>query len=403
MAGAREGLTGVDYDNEHDSGVQEDHMRIASIETFFVRPRWMFLRVETDTGIVGWGEPIVEGRARTVATAIRELEPHLLGSDPRRIEHHWQTIYRGTFYRGGPVLVSALSGVEQALWDIKGKALGVPVHELLGGACRERIRMYAHCGGNTPEQAAESVRRRVDQGFTAVKTGVPAPIRTVDTPAVVEGTAASVAAMREAVGAGIDIGIDFHGRVSPAMAIRLARALEPSCPMFIEEPCLPENVDTLARVAQSTSIPVATGERLFTRWGFREVLEKQAAAILQPDLCHCGGIFEARKIAAMAEVYYAAMAPHNPLGPISLAACLQLDACIPNFLLQEHPGMADGWDLGQGYLTSPFVVDQGYIAVPEAPGLGVEVDEAVVRERQYDGSWDTPHLTHPDDGSVADW
>ena len=378
-------------------------MRIAGIQTFFVRPRWMFLRVETDMGIVGWGEPIVEGRARTVAMAVRELEPHLLGSDPRRIEHHWQAIYRGTFYRGGPVLVSALSGIEQALWDIKGKALGVPVYELLGGACRERVRMYAHCGGSTPEQAAESARKRVAQGFTAVKTGVPAPVRVVDTPAVAEGTGATVAAMREAVGAGIDIGVDFHGRVSPAMAIQLARALEPSKPMFIEEPCLPENIDALVRVARSTSIPVATGERLFTRWGFREVLEKQAAAILQPDLCHCGGIFEARKIAAMAEVYYAAMAPHNPLGPISLAACLQLDACIPNFLLQEHPGMAEGWDLGQGYLTSPFVVDQGYITVPEAPGLGVEIDEDVVRERQYDGSWDTPRLTHPDDGSVADW
>ena len=236
-----------------------------------------------------------------------------------------------------------------------------------------------------------------------MKTGVDGPVRTIDTPAFTEHTAARFQAMRDAVGSDVDIAIDFHGRISPATAIRLARALEPSHPMFIEEPCLPENTDALLRVANATSIPIATGERLFTRWGFRDLLQKQAVAIVQPDLCHCGGILEAKKIAAMAEVNYAAIAPHNPLGPISLAACLQLDACTPNFLIQEHPGMADGWDRGQGYLKHPFVVHEGYVALPTGPGLGIEVDEEVVRQRAYAGDWDTPRLFHADDGSVADW
>ncbi|MCX7012930.1 MAG: galactonate dehydratase, partial [Candidatus Sumerlaeota bacterium] len=304
-------------------------MKITQLETFFVKPRWMFLKISTDEGIGGWGEPIVEGRARTVAMAIAEHAPRLVGQDPRRIEHLWQQMYRGTFYRGGPVLVSAISGIEQALWDIKGKLYGAPVYEMLGGAVRERIRMYGHARGAGPDGAARGAAEAQRRGFTAIKTGLEAPVRNVDTPAYVERTVEKIAAMRRAVGSEFDIAIDFHGRVSPAMAIRLAEALEPLRPLFIEEPCLPENVDALVRVARATTIPVATGERLFTRWGFREVLEKQAAAILQPDLCHAGGIFEARKIAAMAEVYYASVAPHNPLGPISLAACLQVDSCAP--------------------------------------------------------------------------
>lgn len=378
-------------------------MRITKLETFHVKPRWLFLKVHTDEGIVGLGEPVVEGRARTVATAIRELEPYLIGQDPRDIERHWQTIYRGTFYRGGPVLVSALSGVEQALWDIKGKHYGMPVYEMLGGAVRSRIRMYCGAGGASPEEAAASALARMGQGFTAVKTSVDAPCRTIDTMAYVERHANRLSAMREAVGKDVDIAIDFHGRISPPMAIRLAKAFEPYYPMFIEEPCLPENVDTMARIAQSTTIPIAAGERVFTRWGFRELLEKQALSVAQPDLCHAGGVFEARKIAAMAEVYYAAVAPHNPLGPISLAACLQLDACTPNFLIQEHPGMAEGWDLGQGYLKKPFVVEDGYVAVPDGPGLGIELNDEVVAERAYAGDWDTPRLTHDDDGSFAEW
>ncbi|CAM3172469.1 galactonate dehydratase [Paenibacillus lupini] len=377
-------------------------MKITDMKLYHVKPRWLFLKIETDEGIAGWGEPIVEGRALTVATAIEELKRYLIGEDPLRIEHHWQIMYRGTFYRGGPVLVSAISGIEQALWDIKGKFYNMPVYEMLGGRVRDKIRMYCHCGGATPEEFAAIAKQRVAAGFDAIKTGVDAPVRNVDSLAFVESQVNKFAAAREAVGSGVDIAIDFHGRVSPTMAIRLAAALEPFYPMFIEEPCLPENVDQLLRVAQSTSIPIATGERLFTRWGFREALEKGAVAIVQPDLCHAGGIFEGRKIAAMAETHYASIAPHNPLGPISLAACLQLDACTPNFLIQEHPSMAEKWDLGEGYLKKSFEVIDGHVAIPQGPGLGIEINEEALIERSFGGDWDTPRLAY-DDGSFAEW
>lgn len=371
-------------------------MKITKLETMFVRPRWVFLKMHTDEGLVGYGEPIVEGKARTVVSAVRELESYLIGQDPRRIEHHWQAMYRGAFYRGGPVLTSAISGVEQAMWDILGKSLGVPIYQLLGGACRDGIRIYAHTGGATPEECARNAKAKVEEGFTALKTGLFEATRIVDTPATVVRATEKLAAMREAVGDEIDIGIDFHGRASPAMAIRFAKAFEPYHPMFIEEPCLPENVDTMVTIARSTTIPVATGERLFTKWGFREVLEKQAASILQPDLCHAGGILECKKIAAMAETYYAAIAPHNPLGPIALASCLQLDACIPNFLVQEQV------TLGEGYLKEPFVMKGGYIDLPTKPGLGIELDEEALASKLFEGDWETPKL-YFEDGSVADW
>ncbi len=370
-------------------------MKITRLETMLVQPRWCFLKVYTDADIVGYGEPIVEGHARAVAEEVRQIGEYLVGKDPRRIEHHWQTIYRHAFYRGGPVLTSALSGIETALWDILGKSLGVPVYQLLGGACRDRIRVYAHCGGATPDEAAQRTHDAVARGFTAVKTGVPGPAEIIETPAWVERAAAIIAAMREAGGPELDIGVDCHGRLSPALAIRLARALEPYHPMFLEEPCLPENVDTMVTVARSTSIPIATGERLFTKWGFREVLEKQAAAVLQPDVCHAGGILECKKIAAMAETYYAALAPHNPLGPIALAACLQLDACTPNFLCQEQVC------LGEGYLKQPFVVTGGHIDLPTAPGLGIELDDEAVAAK-VGHEFRNPPLFHRD-GSVADW
>ena len=371
-------------------------MKITKLETFFVKPRWVFLKMHTDEGLTGWGEPIVEGWSHTVAAAVEEMGRYLMGKDPRRIEHHWQALYRGAFYRGGPLLSSALSGIEQAMWDITGKWLDVPIYQLLGGAVRDRVRVYRHVGGTTPEALAEAGRRSLKQGFTAVKTTPFQAVGFVESPEFVREVVGRIAALREAVGEAVDIGIDFHGRVSPAMAVQLARAFEPYHPMFIEEPCLPGSVDAMAEVARATSIPIATGERLYTKWAFREVLEKGAAAILQPDLSHAGGILEVRKIAAMAEAHYAAIAPHCPLGPISLAACLQVDACTPNFLCQEQV------NLGDGYLKEPFVVRDGYIAVPTGPGLGVEVDEEALAEKLYDGSWENPRLWH-EDGSVADW
>lgn len=384
-------------------------MKITDLKTIHLRPRWMFLKIETDEGITGWGEPVVEGRARTVETAVNEFRPMLIGADPLKIEHLWQGMYRRTFYRGGPVLCSAISGIEMALWDIKGKYYGLPVYEMLGGKYRDRVRMYGHLKptghpGDFPvEEMLKIADRRVEEGFTALKYSVIPPVKPIDTLEAMESIVERFAAVRERVGKKVDVAVDFHGRLSPAMSIRVLEELRPYYPLFVEEPVLPENVDEMVRVARSTSIPIAAGERLFTKWGFRELIEKQAVSVVQPDLCHCGGIFEARKIASMAEVYYMQIAPHNPLGPISLAACIQLDACTPNLLAQEHPGMPDHRDLGEGILKQPFKIESdGCIRVPDRPGLGIEVDEAAIEQFRFDGTWDTPHLLF-EDGSIADW
>lgn len=371
-------------------------MKITWLETIHVKPRWLFLKMHTDEGIVGLGEPIVEGRAQTVAAAVHEMGRYLIGQDPRRIEHHWQAIYRGQFYRGGPVLASALSGIEQAMWDITGKWLGVPVYQLLGGAVRDKVRVYGHIKGGSQDEYTKNVKVSREEGFTAFKYTIDGPVRFIDTPAAVEIAAEKFYRLRQSLGSDADLAIDFHGRVSPAMARVFIKTLEPYNPFFIEEPVLPDNVDELARVAHSTHIPIATGERVYTKWGFREILEKKAAVVLQPDVSHAGGIMECKKIAAMAEASYAAIAPHCPLGPISLAACLQLDACIPNFLCQEHV------TTGEGYLKVPIEIKNGYIDVPVKPGLGIELDDEALEDKLYDGSWETPRLWY-DDGSVADW
>ncbi len=372
-------------------------MIITKLETFHVKPRWLFLKIHTDKGITGLGEPTLEGRTQTVETAVHEIGRYLLGKDPREIERHWQTIYRGTFYRGGPVLTSALSGVEQALWDILGKSLGTPVWQLLGGKVRGKARMYGWVDVEKTGDYIENFKRSIDDGqFTAYKmTPVPA-VRAVEAPEMMDRIVANVAEAREAAGRGIDIGVDFHGRVAPALAKRLARLLEPYDPMFIEEPVLPGDVTAMKEIAESTIIPIATGERLFTRWQFNDLIERQAAAIIQPDLSHVGGIFEARKIAAMAEARNIAVAPHCPLGPIALAACLQLAACTPNFLIQEH------LSLGEGYIRDPFRVVNGYVPIPDKPGLGIELDEEAIQEKIFAGDWETPVFTL-EDGSFTEW
>jgi galactonate dehydratase len=371
---------------------KRDPLKITKLETFLVKPRWLFLKVHTNAGIVGLGEPVLEGRALTVAEAVKEIEPYLIGKDPRQVVHHWQAIYRHAFYRGGPILTSALSGIDQALWDIKGKALGVPVYELLGGPTRKRVRVYAHA--RTPETLKELKAK----GFTAFKTG-PAkrrPARYIETPAEVRHMADKFAELRKAGGDDVDIAIDFHGAISPALAKVLIKALEPHNPMFIEEPINCQNHDIMAEIARGTHLPIATGERVFTKWGFREVLEKKAATILQPDLCHAGGITEVRLIAGMAEAYYATIAPHNPLGPISLAAGVQMAASIPNFLCQEQVS------LGEGYIKNPFIVRNGYIDVPTGPGLGIELDENAL-VKKIDHEWKNREEYDEDDGSVVDW
>jgi galactonate dehydratase len=369
-----------------------ESIKITKVETFLVKPRWLFLKIHTNAGITGLGEPVIEGRALTCAQAVKEVEPYLIGKDPRAVAHHWQAIYRHAFYRGGPVLTSALSGIDQALWDIKGKALGVPVYELLGGPTRRRVRVYAHA--DTPEQ----IKALLTRGFTVFKSS-PAqkrPARIVENKAFVDYVGEQFAALREAAGTEADIGIDFHGAIPLQTAKLLIKVLEPYQPMFIEEPVNCQNVEALAEIARGTHLPIAAGERIFTKWGFREILEKRAAAILQPDLCHAGGITEVRLIAGMAEAYYAAIAPHNPLGPISLAAGIQIAASIPNFLCQEHA------TLGEGYIKNPFKVCDGYVDMPTGPGLGIELDEAAIAGK-IGHNWHNPEAYDADDGAAVDW
>lgn len=374
-------------------------MKITKVDIVHVTPRFSLLTLHTDDGLVGYGEAIVEGKSRTVETAVREMEPYLIGQDPRRIEFLWQALYRSSFYRGGPVLNSAISGLEQAMWDILGKSLNAPVYVLLGGAVRDKIRMYEKINAADPRDCHREAQRAKANGFTMVKTIVSHKAGILESPAYRSREVERIEALRDALGPEIDLAVDFHGRLGPANAIRLAKELERFGLLFIEEPCLPENTDVLQTIARSTTIPIATGERLFTKWGFREVLEKQAAAVIQPDLAHCGGIAEAKKIAAMAECYYAAFAPHNPLGPVNLAASLHVSANVPNFLAQEY------FTLGEGLLKRPFVIKDGYVELPEGPGLGVEIDEEAVAEAasQYKADFRLPLWICEQDGSIADW
>lgn len=385
-------LLAAEKENIGGRGSARRGIRITKLETTLVQPRWLFLKVHTDAGIVGLGEPTLEGKPQTCIAAVKELESYLIGKDPRAVVHHWQAMYRHAFYRGGPILTSVISGLDMAMWDIKGKALGVPVYELLGGPTRNRIRVYAHAS------SPEVIRQLAKEGFTAFKTGVfkRRPARIVETPNFVENAAEHFASLRDAVGKEADIGIDFHGAISPQTAKLLIKALEPHQPMFVEEPIQCQNVDVMADIARGTHLPIATGERIFTKWGFREILEKRAASILQPDLCHAGGITEVRLIAGMAEAYYAAIAPHNPLGPISLAAGLQVAASIPNFLCQEQVS------LGDGYLKKSFKVRDGYLDLPRGPGLGIELDEDALADKMGH-SWKNPETYDVDDGSVTDW
>jgi galactonate dehydratase len=390
-------LPGVSRGEEGNIGAERKRdktpVKITKLEAFLVKPRWIFLRIHTDAGVTGLGEPLLEGRALTIQTAIKEIEPYLIGKDPRQVVHHWQAIYRHAFYRGGPILTSALSGIDQALWDIKGKLLNVPVYELFGGPTRDRVRIYGRASN------AEEMKKRVAEGYTVIKTGVAKehPARAVENPKFIRQAVENFASLREAGGETMDIGIDFHGAIPPQTAKILIKELEPYQPMFIEEPCQAQNVDVLADIARSTHLPIATGERIFTKWGFREILEKGAASILQPDLCHAGGITETRIIAGMAEAYYAVIAPHNPMGPISLAAGLHLAASIPNFLVQEQVS------LGEGYLKEPFKLQpDGTVMVPTKPGLGIELDDNKLADK-IGHDWKNPETYDPRDGSVVDW
>jgi galactonate dehydratase len=382
-------------------------MKITQVELFNVPPRWLFVKVSTDEGIAGWGEPIVEGHAGTVAAAVAEMEEYLIGKDPDPIEDIWQTFYRARFYRGGPVMMSAIAGIDQALWDIKGKRHGVPVYSLLGGPVREKVRVYSWIGGDRPADVAQEARAKQALGFTAIKMNSSEEMHFIETFDAVEAVIARVAAVREAAGTSLGIGIDFHGRVHKPMAKVLARELEPYHPLFIEEPVLPENNEALREIAAHTSIPIATGERMFSRWDFKPLLQAGYVDILQPDVSHAGGISEVVKIATMAESYDVALAPHCPLGPIALASCLQVDAVAYNAFIQEQ-SLGIHYNKGNDlldYLTDPgvFEYQEGYVRLPTGPGLGITVNEEVVREAAKRGHrWRNP-IWRRDDGSIAEW
>ncbi len=374
-------------------------MKIKQFEVIPLIQRGLLLKVHTDEELVGYGSPMNYEHGRTVERAIHDMSDYLIGRDPRQIEDHWQALFRSSYSRQMPILLSALSGIEMACLDILGKSLDTPVWRLLGGSCRDRVRVYGGVGGgNAPEDYARGARERVKEGFTAVKaTPFPNAVRYIDTPAMIETIVARIAAIRETVGPEIDVAIDFHRAVSPAMAKILLNELEPYRPMFVEEPTHPENVEALLEITRSTTIPIATGERNTTRWGFREIVEKKAAAVLQPDIRHCGGILEMRKIASLAEIHYIALAPHSASDPVGVAASIQAMAATPNFLIQEFGGGA-----GDSLFVEPLKFSDGYIELPQGAGLGFEISEEGLEGNRLT-DWRLRNMRrHPEDNSVSD-
>jgi galactonate dehydratase len=381
-------------------------VKIDRIETFLVPPRWLFCRVSTDEGIVGWGEPVVEGRAELVRTAVEVLSEYLIGEDPLRIEHHWQVLTKGGFYRGGPVLSSAVAGIDQALWDIAGKAYGAPVHALLGGPVRDRVRVYAWVGGDEPGEITDAVAAHVEAGMTAVKMNASGRLSPVPTAAEIGAIVERVGAARDVLGPTRDLAIDLHGRASFPAARMILPAVAPLHPLLVEEPLVPEHGHRLADLVACTAVPVATGERLYSRTDFLPALQA-GVSVVQPDLSHAGGISEVRRIAALAETYGALLAPHCPLGPIALAASLQVALATPNFLIQEQ-SMGIHYHAGTDLLDyvadpQPLRIVDGHIQRPDGHGLGITVDEAAVRQADRGAhAWRNPVWRH-DDGSFAEW
>ncbi|HLU92972.1 MAG TPA: galactonate dehydratase [Membranihabitans sp.] len=388
-------------------GKMADDLRIENIVLYKVPPRWLFLKIETKGGLVGWGEPVIEGKAATVEACVHELSRYIIGRSAGDIEDIWQLLYRGGFYRGGPILMSAMAGIDQALWDIKGKYLNVPVYELLGGAVRQRMRMYCWIGGDHPEIVLDQAREKMSLGFKAVKMNATGPMEWIDGLKKVKEVAGNIRMLREEFGNEIDVGLDFHGRVHKGMVKRLIDELTPYDPMFIEEPVLSENNEALDHIYQYTSIPIATGERMFSRWDFKQLLHRGVVDIIQPDVSHAGGISEVRRIASMAEAYDVALAPHCPLGPIALASCLHLDFATINAVIQESSigiHYNEGYDI-LDYMDNPELFDlhEGFIELPDQPGLGVKMNEDKLKEAQRIGhDWANPIWRHSD-GSMAEW
>ena len=382
-------------------------MKISDIRTYLVRPRWGFVEIETDAGLIGWGEPVIEGKAATVRACVEEMKPYLIGADPMKIEDIWNVLYRAGFYRGGPVIMSAIAGIDQALWDIKGTFYNAPVYDLLGGACRDSMRVYCWIGGDRPADVGAAALEKKNEGFTAIKMNATEELQMVDSYEKIDAVLERVAAIRSSCGKYFGIAIDFHGRVHKPMAKVLAKKLEEFDPMFLEEPVLCEHMDEFKEISRACNVPIATGERLFSKYDFKRLLEKGGVDIIQPDLSHAGGITEVRKIAAMAEAYDVALAPHCPLGPIALAACLQVDACSYNAFIQEQ-SMGIHYNEFHGpldYILNPetYTFTDGSVQIPKLPGLGVEVNkELVLEENETPHAWKNPVWRHRD-GSVAEW
>lgn len=380
-------------------------MKIATIEQFFPRPRMRLVKITTDNGLIGWGESTLEGKPKSTMSAVEELAEYLIGKDPLRIEHHWQHIYRSAFFRGGNVLMSALSGLDQALWDIAGKHYGVPVYKLLGGPTRDRVRVYAHWGiRDLSDEALAKSRERLDflrraGGYMAFKSGPGGKWRAHEPPAVIDRFVACANLMREWVGPEVELAFDFHGKMTPALAIEICHEMKGMRPMFVEEPVPQENIDALKLVSDHVPFPIATGERLLSRWEFRLIFERQACAYIQPDGSHAGGISELKRIANMAEVYYMHIMPHCAIGPVALSACMHVDAAVPNFLIQESVG--PDW-MAEGVQSAWKVVD-GYMELPTVPGLGIEVDEKVMAKMSQYTEELGGEFFYDSDGSVADW
>jgi galactonate dehydratase len=383
-------------------------MKITRIDQFSPRQRTRLVRITTDTGIEGWGESTLEGKPTSVPAAIDEFAEYLIGKDPLRIEHHWQQMYRSSFFRGGAHNMTAIAGIDAALWDIAGKHYGVPSYMLLGGNVRDRIRVYAHWGiRDTTDEALEEARARLDMlsamGYTAYKSGPPGFWRAHEPPSRIDQFVEAAYLMREWVGDDVELCFDFHGKMAPGLAIEVCNELKGMRPMFVEEPVPQENEDALKLVSDHVPFPIATGERLLTRWEFRRVIEQQCVSLLQPDVAHCGGITELKKIANYAEVYYQHIMPHCAIGPLALAACMTVDAVVPNFLVQEQVDQA----IGNGIIKNDWQVKDGHIELWDAPGLGVEVDESEAM-KVFDGDATGYHRelggeTYLTDGSVADW
>ena len=382
-------------------------MKITQINTYHVRPRWGFVEIETDAGYTGWGEAVLEGHCNAVLACVNEMKPYLLGKDPANIEDFSAVLYRAGFYRGGGVLMSAIAGIDQALWDIKGKVFNAPVYQLMGGKCRESIRVYSWIGGDRPADTGAMAKERKDAGFTAVKMNATAELQMIDTYDKIDAVLERVAAIRESCGKHFGIAIDFHGRVHKPMAKILAKKLEEFDPMFIEEPVLCENMECFKELAVNCNIPIATGERLFTKYDFKRLLQSGGVDIIQPDLSHAGGITEVKKIASMAEAYDVALAPHCPLGPIALSACLNLDATCYNAVIQEQ-SIGIHYNVGKSVLDyalnkEDFAFENGSIKMPTKPGLGIEVNKVLVlEENKTPHQWKNPVWRHKD-GSVAEW